>query len=151
MSTVTVANQDQALMALCLWREARGEGADGMKAVACVIRNRVLRRHTSYAIEVMRPWQFTSMTDPKDPEYRLMPDPKDASWGKAQAVAEMAIAGVLPDVTQGATLYWNPAGIRSDRTFQLLDGDVVRFPEHWNAAAVKESARIGKHIFLREV
>lgn len=149
-SAVTILNQDQALTSLCLWREARGEGAEGMTAVACVIRNRVAKRHTSYAIEVMRPWQFTSMTDPKDPEYRLMPDPKDASWAQAQKIAADVISGDQADVTNGATLYWNPRGIVSVNRFPLPDGELVKFPEHWNKAVVEYSATIGRHIFLRE-
>jgi spore germination cell wall hydrolase CwlJ-like protein len=151
MASVSVVNQDQALTSLCLWREARGEGADGMKAVACVIRNRVKKQHTSYAIEVMRPWQFTSMTDAKDPEYRLMPDPKDPAWADARCIAEMTIGGALADVTGGATLYWNPRGIVSVNRFALPDGERVRFPEGWNQAKVEYSATIGRHVFLREV
>jgi N-acetylmuramoyl-L-alanine amidase len=142
---------DYSDTSLCLWREARGEGVQGMTAVACVIRNRVVKHGSSYHEEVYRPWQFTSMSDPADPEYRLQPFVSDPTWAQAQAIAKSIISGNTPDVTGGATLYWNPAGIESTHEFTLLTGVAVKFPQTWNAAAVRESTQIGHHIFLIEV
>ena len=126
-----------------------------MQAVASVIRNRVVKRKTNFPREVMRPWQFTSMSDPKDPEYTLMPADGDLAWTSARCIAEMAIAGELPDATHGATLYWNPRGLteseKSPQKFKLPDGTLVDFPHTWNPRAVEVSAVIGRHIFLREL
>lgn len=148
---VNLPKDDKGLLKICLWREARGEGNEGITAVASVVRNRVIRRKTSYALEVMRPWQFTSMTDPNDPEYALYPQDGDLSAVAADAIAEQVIAGEIPDPTGGATLYWNPTGIQSAKKFKLLDGTIVAFPQNWNASVVQETVRIGKHIFLREL
>lgn len=146
---------DLGLTSLCLWREARGEGNNGMRAVGCVLRNRAAKRHTSYAIEVMRPWQFTSMSDAQDPEYHLMPAANDPVWGAAQAIAEQVIAGVQQDLTNGATDYWNPHGLTpaeiSPVKFKLADGTLVNFPKHWDAAKVAQTAVVGHHIFVKEV
>jgi hypothetical protein len=91
------------------------------------------------------------MTDKADPEYALYPQAGDPSWGNAQGIAEMIIGGATADVTGGATLYWNPAGIESAKTFMLPSGETVKFPAAWNAQAVRFSCRIGRHIFLTEV
>jgi spore germination cell wall hydrolase CwlJ-like protein len=148
---MTATPQDYSDTALCLWREARGEGSQGMSAVACVIRNRVHHRNSTYSAEVYRAWQFTSMSVASDPEFHLMPPASDPTWAQAQAIARGVINGTTPDVTGGATLYWNPAGISSSKTFALTDGSVVKFPATWNPAAVRETTRIGHHIFLIEV
>ena len=44
---VVVKPEDVLVTALCMWREARGEGLQGMDCVAWVVRNRCLRRGTS--------------------------------------------------------------------------------------------------------
>ena len=137
--------------ALCAWKEARGEGVNGMTAVVCVLRNRVKLRGTSYHDEVYRPWQFTSMTDPNDPEYRLLPEVYDTAWIQAQHIAKQIIDGITPDVTGGAVLYWNPQGIKSNRNFKLTTGAEVPFPDTWNPAVVRETCVIGHHVFLREI
>jgi N-acetylmuramoyl-L-alanine amidase len=139
------------MLALTLWREARGEGSEGMLAVACVVRNRVLKNKSNYYAEVIKPWQFSSITAKGDPELALWPWVNDPSWGNAETIASGVIGGVLVDPTGGATLYWNPKGISSDVTFKLEDGSNVPFPKTWNPAHVKQSAVIGRHVFLREV
>lgn len=151
---MTPTPEDNKNTSLCLWREARGEGALGMIAVGCVIRNRVARRHTSFSIEVMRPRQFTSMSVPTDSQYRLQPKDTDATWKHAQQIADAIIDGKLIDSTYGATLYWNPDGLaeseKSSEKFLLHDGSLVDFPNTWDRTKVRETAHIGKHIFLKE-
>ena len=71
---------DQFMSALCLWREARGEGTDGMTAIMCVLRNRVARHNSSYYAEVIKPWQFSSITAKGDPQLGLYPQPTDSQW-----------------------------------------------------------------------
>lgn len=136
---------------LCLWREARGEGVQGMIAVGCIIRNRTRKEGTSYHTEVYKPWQFTSMTDPNDPEYHLEPLMDDTSWKQAQFVATGILQGTIADLTGGATLYWNPNGIKSNKMYTLPNGQQVKFPQTWNIAATHFAAIIGHHIFLTEV
>lgn len=148
---MTPTPADYSDTALCIWREARGEGVVGMTAVACVIRNRARKRLSSYSVEVFRPWQFTSMSDPYDPEFRLMPAESDPSWVQAQSISRDVIDGVTADITGGATLYWNPRGIESTKRYALPNGEEVKFPAKWDVAATRYSATIGHHIFLTEV
>jgi spore germination cell wall hydrolase CwlJ-like protein len=142
---------DYFLCALALWREARGEGQNGMTAVACVIRNRTAKRSSSYYDEVVRPWAFSSISAKGDPQLNSFPVHYDPIWQAAQMIAKNVIDGILTDNTGGATLYWNPAGITSSKTFTLADGGTVKFPQTWNLAVVRETVKIGQHIFLKEM
>jgi N-acetylmuramoyl-L-alanine amidase len=130
----STTEQDRYESALCVWREARGEGLAGMTAVACVIRNRVVRHRTTFAGEVMRKWAFSSMTAPNDKQIHLLPGGKDPSWAAAQHVVEAVIAG-LDDNTQGATLYYD---------------DSISFPKSWDRSRVLQTVKIGRLNFFRE-
>lgn len=147
---MTPTHEDYYETALCLWREARGEGVTGMTAVACVVRNRAEKHGISFAAVVLQRLQFTSMTDQNDPEYKLYPEGDDAMWPEAKQIAQEIIDGALDDVTGRATLYWNPKGIVSSK-FVLVPGGQVKFPQTWNAAVVEVTKVIGKHVFAREL
>jgi N-acetylmuramoyl-L-alanine amidase len=84
------------LLALVLWREARGEGAQGMLGVACSIINRV--KHPGWwgsdlAGVITKKWQYSSITDPQDPQLTRFPIGNDPSFLAALDVAEIAIGG----------------------------------------------------------
>jgi len=126
---------DYAMTALCLWREARGEGHAAMVSVACVLRNRVQRRGTSFYAEVVRPWQFSSISAKGDPQLTNYPAPADPFWQMAQDVARAVIDGQAQDATQGSTLYYD---------------DSISFPATWNRAKVIPTVKIGRLNFFRE-
>lgn len=142
---------DYAFLALALWREARGQKDPGMAAVGCVVRNRVLKNKSTYYAEITKKWAFSSITATGDAQLGLYANVLDNQWHDAQSLAQQIADGKLEDVTGGATLYWNPNGITSDKTFALNDGTAVKFPETWNPAVVSETVRIGAHIFLKEL
>lgn len=97
---------NQFLLALTMWREARGEGAEGMKAVGCVIRNRA---HNGTWSQVMTAkWQFSSLTAPGDPMLVQWPVQEDAQFLMAMSLAAGIYLGTIPDSTDGATHYFNP-------------------------------------------
>lgn len=146
-----MTHADYAILALTLWREARGEKDPGMAAVGCVLRNRVLKNLSTYYAEATKKWAFSSLTAVGDSQLGLWPNVLDNRWHDAQSLAQQIADGMYADVTGGATLYWNPNGIQSAKTFKLNDGTVVKFPETWNPAVVKETVQIGAHIFLREL
>jgi spore germination cell wall hydrolase CwlJ-like protein len=139
------------LTALCLWREARGEGLIGMQAVANVIANRAAKRKTSCDDEVMKPLQFSSMTAAGDKQLLVFPHGGDETWRKAQQLAAAAKARTLIDLTHGSTLYYAPKSIEHTKPFMLPGGADVPFPANWNAHAVEYATTIGNHVFFREV
>lgn len=102
-------------LARTLWGEARGEGPQGMEAVASVILNRVKTAQAkggSYwwgndIISVcQKPYQF-SCWNRSDPNYRVLQavTEKDLHYATALRIARRAVAGVLSDSTGGADHY----------------------------------------------
>lgn len=143
--------QDQVILALTIWRENRGGGLSGMQSVASAIMNRVARHKTDPYTECLRPLQFSSMTAKGDPELTLWPNDDDPQWDAALGIAAQAAVGALEDLTNGATVYYNPAGIVSSKTIRLPSGDVVAFPNGWNAARLRYQCTVAKHLFFVEL
>jgi len=131
-----VTHADYALTALCLWREARGEGNTGMLAVACVIRNRVNKHGSTYYAQVVKPWAFSSITAHGDPQLSSFPQESDQQWIQAQLIAGNVMDRGVEDITNGATLYFD---------------DSISFPKTWNRAAVAPLGKIGRLNLFREI
>lgn len=102
------------VLARTLWGEARGEGIDGMKAVACVILNRVAvaKKKGKFwwgnnIIQVcQKPYQF-SCWNRSDPNFQKLQsvDENDLYFASALRIARRAVIGALKDITEGATHY----------------------------------------------
>ena len=95
------------LLALCIWREARGEPMEGKVAVACVIANRAARpRWWGKSIEdvILKPKQFSSF-NADDANSVAFPRPEDKSWLACVEAAVKVLRGETADVTGGADHY----------------------------------------------
>ena len=128
--------------ALCSWKEARGEGSEGMLAVLCVLKNRVgaigfkpILHDVIYGKN-----QFTSMSVPSDPEYNLEPNPDDPDFKKASELATLVLITGTDDITHGALYYANLHHIPMDGWF--YKNIVLNSIQH------PISAQIGKHTFF---
>lgn len=131
---------DEDTLARTLWGEARGEGIDGMTAVACVVLNRqtVSVEHPGYwwgtgvANICTKPQQF-SCWNHNDPNYELLIklNDTDASFRTAQALAKTFLEKGVQDITNGATHYCTDA-----------------VSPAW-AAGEHITAHIGHHLFYR--
>jgi spore germination cell wall hydrolase CwlJ-like protein len=126
---------NRALLALVVWREARGEPLEGKLAVANVIRNRVEATHLPDQWDniMERKWQFSSLTAPGDGMLVQWPLPSDPTWVDSMGVAERVYTLGNCDNTQGATFYANLS--------------VVDPP--W-AHTMTETVKIGHHTFFRD-
>lgn len=104
---------DQANLALCVWKEARGEGLTGMKAVAHVICNRVGGPGFPATLHdvIYQKNAFTSMSVPSDPEYNLVPGHTDQVY---QLITEW-VSKISTDLdpTHGALYYANLRNVTS--------------------------------------
>lgn len=103
------AGGDVDTLARTLWGEARGEGRQGMQAVANVIMNRVrIGGWWGNTVEAVcrKPWQFSCWlaTDPNSAKMRTV-TPDDAAFRTALELAQIAVTGKLSDITGGATHY----------------------------------------------
>lgn len=102
---------DETVVAGTSWGEARSLGYEGLHAVTNVIMNRVAKQ-TWYGLtptEVcLKPHQF-DCNNPNDPNYAkikaVMTD--DPQYAMALKLATDAVAGNLPDITNGALNYYS--------------------------------------------
>lgn len=104
---------DLSLMQLCVWREARGEGEEGWRGIAHVIRNRSLvsawwNRHILGSIQrvVLQPYQFSSF-NVGDPNGDKWPGDDDTDFWTICHHCMRVWMGADPDNTNGATHYFD--------------------------------------------
>ncbi len=130
------------LLALVVWREARGETLPGKLAVAWVVRNRV--NHPGWwgkdwITVVLKPFQFSSFNR-NDPNATRWPSPLDTSWEAALQIAADVYAGhgqvrfsdsggvqrtpETGDPTSGAVFYFDKSLDNNPPTW-AIDGSTV--------------------------
>lgn len=131
---------DLQTMAKTIWAEARGEGYQGMTAVAWIIRNRAADPKKNWWGEsvsevCLKPWQF-SCWNANDPNRDALEAVSlaDPYYIRAHGVAALVLTGDLPDPTDGATHY-----MRRDIVSK------VKWDDNMICTAV-----IGRHAFFRE-
>lgn len=98
-----------SLLALCIWREARGETVAAKRAVAWAIRNRVQKPSwwgTDYPSVILKKWQFSSF-NANDPNAVKFPASNDTSWQASQMAAADAYQGRGDNPVGEATHYFD--------------------------------------------
>lgn len=105
---------DQDIMARTMWGEARGEGVDGLTAVACVVINRMAVAikcngywwGSSIADICLKPFQFSTWNH-NDPNYEkvIKVDDQDLIFRNCQALSKQFLESGVVDITHGATHY----------------------------------------------
>lgn len=123
---------DLGLLALVIWREARGEPPEGKLAVAHVVMERTRRPNYrdskgytwgdgTVLSALFSPWQFSSVTDPKDPQLTRWPK-DDLVWDDCVSAATWALLGMKPHPMPGADSYHDvsipePKAWEQEKTF----------------------------------
>jgi len=116
---------DHYLLTMTLWRESRGE-PDNVKAAVCysILRRVELGGWWGNDVQsvVTKKWQYSSMTDPNDPQlvkYLLSTDP---SAVKCWDVVQACLAGTAPKAFPKADSYFDqsipPPDWATPATFQ---------------------------------
>jgi len=100
---------DLVLLELCVWREAQNQPEEGMHAVACSIRNRVL--HPSWwghdwKSVILKPWQYSSFNK-NDPNEKKWPEDDDVAFPKVTMACIPVFLNHDMDSTGGATHYYD--------------------------------------------
>lgn len=116
---------DIDILARTIYGEARGEGAEGMEAVACVVINRYKSRkwYCGYNLKdgvkvpsitqtCLKKFQFScwNKNDPNLQEIRKV-TPEDKIFKQCLQIARNAVCGKLKDFTNGA-VYYHTKGIK---------------------------------------
>lgn len=104
---------DVGIVARTLWGEARGEGREGMLAVACVILNRANSETTTWwgtnvRSVCLKRYQFScwNFGDPNRAKL-LEVSNGDPAFTEALDIAADAIMGNIDDITNGANSYFD--------------------------------------------
>jgi spore germination cell wall hydrolase CwlJ-like protein len=125
---------DMFMMALCVWREARGEVVQAKQAVAWTIKNRASNPSwwggPSVVSVILKPWQFSSFNS-KDPNAVKFPSPTDTSWQASLEIAQQVVNGTIPDPTSGATSYFDKSLDSSPPTW-ATDGSMIHLADIGN-------------------
>jgi N-acetylmuramoyl-L-alanine amidase len=139
---VKFSQDEKDIVAAVLIGEAGGERDPGMQAVMNVIMNRAKKpeRFVSTVLRRRHFAMFNSATgNASGVNYDIVRSivsdyKKHPCWNKAQILVSQATHGELPDVTEGATHYYS-----------------CKMPKAplW-AQEMKETTRIGNHIFMKE-
>lgn len=144
--TLPYAEQDTlTLLAMLLWGECRGESADGKRAVANVVRNRVLlspKYGDGWVRVMLRPFQFSCFLTADPNASKLLRPTEHGSletWQECGEVAEQVFGGTQPDPTNGATHYCTIAAPRLTHVW----------PPAWTWA-MQARGTVGAHAFFRE-
>ena len=102
------ASDPTLLLALCIWREARGESLDAKIGVARTVINRCHTRGQGFAADisgnVLKPGAFSSFNE-GDPNATKYPEHDDPSWRDSLKAAHDAGAS---DPILGAVFYYSP-------------------------------------------
>lgn len=105
------ASYDFVLLALCIWREARGELLETKQAVGWSIRNRVYHPKWwghSWSGVILMPYQYSSFNH-NDPNSSKLPVATDPSWEDSLRVASWVYSPESPssDLSHGADSYFD--------------------------------------------
>jgi spore germination cell wall hydrolase CwlJ-like protein len=131
----------QETLARTLWGEAGIDGKEGMQAVASVVLNRVKKPgwwgHDISSV-CLAPWQFSCwLEEPVGEKNKILAvTDQDPQYQIALNLAQLALDGVLPDNTKGATLYYSPSA--------MPDGKVPS----WVSASVF-TTQVGRQLFYK--
>jgi len=136
-------NDDVMNLALVSWKEARGEGIQGIRAVMHVIVNRVGIPGFAYTLHdvIYGKNQFTSMSVASDPEFNLVPKSGDVLFATCVSLAKkMLFSKDDTDITKGAHYYANLKTATSGWFYNHIVNDPVAHPQ---------TAVIGHHTFFK--
>jgi spore germination cell wall hydrolase CwlJ-like protein len=92
-------------LATAVYFEARGETVEGQLAVARVVMNRAAsgKYPPDWCSVVKQPWQF-SFVNPHSGQYPAI-NTGSAAWARAQGIARLAVANIVPSVEQDVLWY----------------------------------------------
>lgn len=103
---------DRQVLALTAWGEWRSGAKPGMTCILNVVCNRLASGITWWGNDkraiCLHPYQFSCWNQDNPEHFKMLAvNPKDPDYQIALGLAGLAIAGILPDLTNGATSYFD--------------------------------------------
>jgi len=98
------------LLALTIYREARGEPHEAQIAVAHTVKNRISKPGwwgTDIVSVLTKKWQYSSLTDPNDTQLTTWPTADDHIFEDCLSLAEMVVRGVYNSPLKGIDSYYD--------------------------------------------
>lgn len=98
------------LLALTLWREARGEPYEAKIAVAHTVKNRLDHPGwwgNDWISVLTKKWQYSSLTDPNDKQLTTWPKADDNTFEECLTIAERVITGMHNSPLKGIDSYYD--------------------------------------------
>jgi spore germination cell wall hydrolase CwlJ-like protein len=132
--------EEEYLLALCIWREARSASVAAWLGIYWVIQNRIGKPgfRPSLSRVILQPFQFSSFNK-NDPNVTRFPiKAKTPDWTTWTRIRELIVAPG-PDPTFGALFY---------ESFPVDKLPEIRQHQPWFSAA-KQTAKIGPFRFYR--
>ena len=158
-SVANNATTNYNIVVTTLFGESRGEGERGMQAVMNVIMNRTRGNFNQAKDIILARKQFSMWNNITDPnvvaKFASRKYKDDELWKTATRIADQAAGGHLPDITGGATSYFNPK--KSEKTWVPTEikkngkniGGKIMAPE-W-AGRMNCTVIIKNHVFLKPI
>jgi len=146
LSTLELTPEDRDAIARVALAEAANQGDSGLAGVVYTILNRVICTDFGDSVEsvVNAPNQFEPVARAGGTWRRLPPAGK-AEQAKVNTIVNLALAGRLPDLTNGALFFQNPAVVARRAIAGSVPPDLVGF------GGARPSAVIGDHSFYADV
>lgn len=98
------------LLALMIWREARGESHECKIAVAHTVKNRIDHPGwwgKTYAEVIGKKWQYSSLTDPNDKQLTTWPKADDAAFEECLQISQLVVNGTYNSPLKGIDSYYD--------------------------------------------
>jgi hypothetical protein len=98
------------LLALTLWREARGEPYEARIAVAHTVKNRLDHPGwwgNDWISVLTKKWQYSSLTDPNDKQLTTWPKADDNVFEECLNIAERVVTGMYNSPLKGIDSYYD--------------------------------------------
>ena len=108
--TIDYQTYERAMLALLVWREARGETHQAKVAVAYSVLNRVKSPKwwgKDLGSVIAKKWQYSSMAAPGDPNLIQYPLPQDLSFQDSMRAVNVAMGNLESNPVAGADSYYD--------------------------------------------
>lgn len=154
---MSYTDEDIFMATLAAYREAADQHDAGITAMLCVAKNNALKHDTSIYTEITKAFRYSSINCPvKVTNYinkmaalqqivnalsNFAEQTNTTQWNAWRHIGGLVagvLSGALPDITNGATLYYSTAMLKD-------------IPKEWDKSKIVFTTQIGTQRFYKEL